>query len=187
MTVNFSSAGSIDPEGQPLTYSWDFGDGDDVDRGQPGPHLHAGRRVHGAADRLRRRQPDASPRRSRSASGNRPTATILSPTDGAIFRAGDVISFSGDATDPEDGTLPASAFTWNIDFLHEGHVHPGTPITGVKSGTFTIPTTGHDFSGNTRYRITLTVTDSSGLTSSTSVIDLADEGQPDLRHRRRAG
>ena len=68
--------------------------------------------------------------------------------------AGDVITFSGDATDPEDGTLPASAFTWNIDFLHEGHVHPGTPITGVKSGTFTIPTSGHDFSGNTRYRIT---------------------------------
>ena len=29
---------------------------------------------------------------------------------------------------------------------------PGYPITGVKSGTFTIPTTGHDFSGNTRYR-----------------------------------
>ena len=60
--------------------------------------------------------------------------------------------------------MPASAFTWNIDFLHEGHVHPGTPITGVKSGTFTIPTEGHDFSGNTRYRITLTVVDSDGLT-----------------------
>ena len=70
----------------------------------------------------------------------------------AIFRAGDVISVSGDATDAEDGILPASAFTWNIDFLHEGHVHPGLPTTGTKSGTFTIPTAGHDFSGNTRYR-----------------------------------
>ena len=64
--------------------------------------------------------------------------------------------------------MPASAYTWNIDFLHEGHVHPGAPITGVTSGTFTIPTTGHDFSGNTRYRITLTVTDSDGLQSSQS-------------------
>ena len=68
------------------------------------------------------------------------------------------------------GRCPASAFTWNIDFLHEGHVHPGTPITGVKSGTFTIPTTGHDFSGNTRYRVTLTVTDASGLTATQSVL-----------------
>jgi hypothetical protein len=70
------------------------------------------------------------------------------------FRAGDVITFDGDATDIDDGTLPVSAYTWNIDFLHEGHVHPGTLITGVKSGTFTISTDGHDFSGNTRYRIT---------------------------------
>ena len=85
------------------------------------------------------------------------------------FRAGDVITFSGTATDAEDGTLPASAYTWNIDFLHEGHVHPGTPITGVTSGTFTIPTTGHDFSGFTRYRVSLTVTDSSGLQSTSSV------------------
>ena len=53
--------------------------------------------------------------------------------------ADDVISYSGDGTDPDDGALPASAFSWNIDFLHDGHVHPGTPITGVKSGTFTIP------------------------------------------------
>ncbi len=113
---------------------------------------------------LDRRQPDAHLRRRRASTrrgssvsdgvnttlstpitisvGNPPTATILSPQDGSTFQAGDVISFSGDATDTEDGTLPASAFTWNIDFLHEGHVHPGIPVTGVKSGTFTIPTSG---------------------------------------------
>ena len=81
----------------------------------------------------------------------------------------------GDATDVEDGPLPVSAYTWNIDFLHEGHVHPGTPITGVKSGTFTIPTNGHDFSGNTRYRITLTVVDSDGLTSTRAVTIYPDK------------
>ena len=77
--------------------------------------------------------------------GSPPTATILSPADGIFFVAGDVISFSGDGTDPEDGALPNSAFRWSVDFLHDGHVHPGTPITGVKSGSFTIPTSGHDF------------------------------------------
>jgi hypothetical protein len=40
----------------------------------------------------------------------------------------------------------------------------------VKSETFTIPTSGHDFSGNTRYRFTLTVIDSNGLTDVKSVI-----------------
>ena len=67
-----------------------------------------------------------------------------------------MISFSAQVTDIEDDQLPASAYTWNIDFLHEGHVHPGTPISGVTSGTFTISTSGHDFSGFTRYRITPT-------------------------------
>ena len=102
--------------------------------------------------------------------GSAPTPTILTPHDGDTFRAGDVISFSGDATDTEDGSLPASAYSWSIDFLHEGHVHPAIPQTGVKSGSFTIPTTGHDFSGLTRYRVTLTVTDSDGLTASRSVL-----------------
>ena len=81
-----------------------------------------------------------------------------------------MISYGGDGTDPEDGTLPASAFTWTVDFLHDNHVHPATVITGVKSGTFTIPMSGHDFQGNTRYRITLTVMDSDGLTDTKSII-----------------
>ena len=45
----------------------------------------------------------------------------------------------------------------------------------MKSGTFTIPTSGHDFSGNTRYRITLTVVDSDGLTASRAVTIYPDK------------
>jgi hypothetical protein len=81
-----------------------------------------------------------------------------------------VIQFSGDASDLEDGVLPASAYLWNIDFLHAGHVHPGPVHSGVTSGTFTIPTSGHDSSGNTRYRITLRVTDSDGLQGTAQAI-----------------
>ncbi len=168
LVVNFSSAGSSDPEGQPLSYSWDFGDASTSPATNPthtyttpGPYQVRLTVSDGVNSTI-------SDPLSISA-GNRPTVTILSPTDGATFRAGDVITFSGSATDVEDGTLPASAYTWKIDFLHEGHVHPGTAITGVTSGTFTIPTTGHDFSGFTRYQVSLTVTDSSGLQSASSV------------------
>jgi glucose/arabinose dehydrogenase/chitodextrinase len=174
LTVNFSSAGSSDPEGKPLTYSWNFGDGAASTQANPshtytvaGPYQARLTVSDGVNSTLS--TPIAI------SAGSRPVVTLSSPTDGAIFRAGDVITFSGTATDAEDGTLPASAYTWNIDFLHEGHIHPGTPITGVTSGTFTIPTSGHDFSGFTRYRVTLTVTDSSGLQSSQFVTIFPDK------------
>jgi glucose/arabinose dehydrogenase len=169
LTVNFSSAGSSDPEGQPLTYAWTFGDGGTSTAANPShTYTQAGRYTARLSLSDGTNTTLSTP--ITISAGTSPTATILTPQDGATFRAGDVISFSGNASDLEDGTLPASAYTWNIDFLHEGHVHPGTAQTGVKSGTFTIPTTGHDFSGNTRYRIALTVIDSDGLTTTTSVI-----------------
>ena len=40
LTVQFSSAGSEDADGDDLTFAWDFGDGADLDRGQPDAHLH---------------------------------------------------------------------------------------------------------------------------------------------------
>jgi hypothetical protein len=102
--------------------------------------------------------------------GNPPQSAITSPAHGLVFRAGDVISFSGTASDPEDGLLPATAYAWTILLHHDSHVHSALgPVTGLISGTFTIPSTGHDFSGNTYYEIILTVTDSAGLQSTSSV------------------
>ena len=85
---------------------------------QPDPPVRPGGELHGQADGLRRRQLD-SLAADRDQRRLRSDPTILTPHDGDTFRAGDVISFSGDATDTEDGTLPASAYSWTIDFLHE--------------------------------------------------------------------
>ena len=169
LDVNFSSAGSNDPEGQPLTYSWDFGDGSLSTAANPS-HTYASPGQYVIRLTVSDGENSSVSTPMTISVGSPPTATITAPTDGATFRAGDVISYSGTGTDPDDGTLPASAFTWNIDFLHDAHVHPGPVVTAVKSGTFTIPTSGHDFEGNTRYRVTLTVTDANGLKDTKSVI-----------------
>jgi glucose/arabinose dehydrogenase/PKD repeat protein len=169
LTVNFSSAGSSDPEGRALTYSWTFGDGQTSTAANPA-HTYTQQGTYQARLSVSDGTNSTLSTPITITVGAPPTASILTPTDGATFRAGDVINFSGDATDPDDGALAASAFTWNVDFLHDGHVHPGLVLPGSKSGSFTIPTTGHDFSGNTRYRITLTVTDSAGLTDTKSVV-----------------
>ncbi len=103
----------------------------------------------------------------------RPVATITAPSNGANYRAGDVINFSGSATDAEDGAIPASGFEWTVEFWHNNnHNHPGATIPpGVTSGSFTIPNTG-ETSPNTFYRIRLKVTDSDGLID-TPFVDLA--------------
>ncbi|MCW3075921.1 MAG: carbohydrate-binding protein [Bacteroidetes bacterium] len=91
-----------------------------------------------------------------------PTATIFTPVSGTLYRGGDVVHFSGDATDAEDGTLPASAFHWIIDFHHDAHIHPGPFIpNGVKSGSFAVSQTG-ETSANVYFRVKLVVTDSDG-------------------------
>ncbi|MFP2929775.1 PQQ-dependent sugar dehydrogenase [Pyxidicoccus sp. 3LG] len=96
--------------------------------------------------------------------GTAPVATLLTPVAGMLYRATEVISYSGIATDAEDGLLPASAFTWRVDFHHAEHLHPFVPPTsGARSGTFTIPDTG-EVSADVWYRIHLSVTDSSGAT-----------------------
>jgi len=97
-----------------------------------------------------------------------PSATIISPAHGTQYNAGQTFTFTGTGSDQQDGALPASAFTWRVDLHHDTHVHPFVPTTtGVTSGTFTIPAVGHTET-NVFYRITLTVVDSGGL--STTVV-----------------
>lgn len=99
-----------------------------------------------------------------------PTGTITSPAS-QRYRGGQAFTFTGSGTDPEDGALPASAFTWRVDFHHDTHWHPFMPATsGVTSGSFTIADRG-ETSANVYYRLFLTVRDSGGLTQ-TSYVDL---------------
>jgi glucose/arabinose dehydrogenase len=100
-----------------------------------------------------------------------PDGTIITPTIGANYGGGDVINFSGSATDPESGTLGASAFTWYVTFYHDAHTHPGPSApSGVTSGSFTIPNSG-ETSANVFYRLFLVVTDPQGVTD-TSFTDI---------------
>ncbi|NSL88697.1 DNRLRE domain-containing protein [Chitinophaga sp. Mgbs1] len=91
-----------------------------------------------------------------------PVATITAPANGGLFRAGDTVSFAGNGTDAEDGTLPANAFTWWVDFHHANHVHPGPQLQdSVKNGKFVISAEGHTET-DIWYRIYLAVRDSRG-------------------------
>ena len=84
-----------------------------------------------------------------------PTATISSPSDGSSFAPGASMSFSGDATDAQDGTVDASGFTWTMIRQSDGRER--VILEGAKSGSVNLP------NGQGDYTLRLDVVDSGGL------------------------
>jgi hypothetical protein len=81
---------------------------------------------------------------------------------------GDAISFSGHATDPEQGTLPASALHWQLVMFHcpsNCHTHVIQTFDGVSSGSFSAP----DHEWPSYLELWLTAIDSQGAEATTSV------------------
>jgi glucose/arabinose dehydrogenase len=98
----------------------------------------------------------------------RPSAKVLTPIAGTLYTAGTTLNFSGQGTDPEQGDLPAAAFTWQINFHHDTHKHDEPAIVGVRQSSFSIPNQG-ETSDNVWYRLILTVRDAQGLEGKDSV------------------
>lgn len=98
-----------------------------------------------------------------------PVAVIQQPAAGHQYKGGDIITFSGSASDAEDGNLPAASLNWIVDFHHAQHVHPGPFITpGITNGNFQIPNDGEK-SADVWYRLKLIASDSNGGTDTAAV------------------
>ena len=167
LTVQLDGTGST---GIGLSYAWDLnGDGqfDDATGARPSHTFAAG------AYAVRLQVTDVSGVTALSApltisSGNTaPTAHILAPTTATAWSANETVGFAGTGNDVQDGTLPASRLTWSIVLHHcpsDCHDHPLQTITGAQGG-FTAP--DHEFPSY--LTLTLTATDSGGLTDSQTV------------------
>jgi len=98
-----------------------------------------------------------------------PSPVIDTPSSSLTWKVGDPVSFSGHATDPQDGTLSASQLTWTLIMHHcpsNCHIHEIQSFAGVSSGSFSAPDHGYP----SFLELQLTATDSLGLTGTTSVL-----------------
>lgn len=106
---------------------------------------------------------------TKASANTAPFASIVQPTTTTTYNVGMTIAYAGVGIDVEDGALPASAFTWQIDFHHDNLVTTVFgPASGSIVGNFTIPNSGIT-STNVFYRFILTVTDSGGMTAGNAV------------------
>jgi uncharacterized repeat protein (TIGR01451 family) len=173
LTVNFDGSGSSDPEGGPLAYAWDLdGDGafDDSTAVQP-TYTYTQPGTYNARLRVtdNQNQSATSAPVAISANNTPPTGTIDAPAAGTTWKVGDLISFDGSATDPQQGTLPDSALSWELIMHHcpsDCHTHViqtwlGDPLTWF----FNAP--DHEYPSYLELR--LTATDAGGLTDTKSL------------------
>ncbi|WP_155373835.1 PQQ-dependent sugar dehydrogenase [Catellatospora vulcania] len=167
LPVQFSSTGSADPDGTPLSYLWTFPDGTTSTAANPQKTFTANG-VHNVTLRVSDGDKSDTTTVPVQVGNRRPTGVITAPVAESGYDAGNVITYAGAATDPDSGPLPASAYSWSVIFHHAEHVHPFLgPITGVTGGNFTIPRIVDNID-TTWYEIQLTVTDAGGLKHTSS-------------------
>src|SRR5262249_16227526 len=167
LVVNFSIAGSSDPQNLPVTFFWDFGDGNTSTQANP-THTYTSAAVITYTVKLtvtNSNNQSSSDLLSITVGSLPPTATITSPSNGTNFQVGDTITYAGSATDPDDGPLPGSALSWMILLHHNDHYHSFLGSTG-SGGSFVVPDLGDGVYG---FKFVLTATDSSGLLGFASV------------------
>ena len=173
--VHFDASASTAAPGDTLRYTWDYGDGSPLDGPNASPLADHTFTVAGS-EHVKLTVNDLTTGTSASVShvvqaGRPPTVSIDSPTAGATWATGDDIELSASATDPQDSSLPDSAFSWSVVLDHcppgQGcHEHPVAQFTGA---TGSIPAPDHGYPSH--LHIAVTVTDSAGLTD-TAEMDL---------------
>ncbi|MCX4679961.1 ThuA domain-containing protein [Streptomyces sp. NBC_01433] len=179
LTVAFSSAGSGLPDGQPVSYAWDFDGNGTTDSTEANPSYTY--RTKGLfTARLTVTGPGeltALAVRDITVGNTRPEVTIQRPPNGGMFSFGDTIPFTVKVKDREDGRsgpIDCSRVVVQSQLGHDTHLHPLDNYTGCAGEIVTDAGDSHGPGQNLYYGITAQYEDEGApgapaLTGSTSL------------------
>lgn len=167
-TVQFSSKGSSDPDGEPLTFNWDFGNGTNSTEANP-TKTYTEKGTYTVQLTVSDGQNSSQAVPIVIQVGTPPTVTIATPKEGDNYQAGDTIRFNVFATDGAGFDINDANIETVILFHHDTHTHPfAGPITG-REGQFTNPIDNAEKDPDVWYELITTATDTSGLSTTKSV------------------
>ena len=182
LDVSFDASASSDADGDPLTYTWNFGDGSPPVTTSAPQTTH--RYVQAGTRSAQLFVTDPSGARSAIATVRvdpgrfAPSVRIDTPAPSKLFAVGERIELRGSASDPEDGTLPSSALTWEVLLQHDDHTHPYLQRVAGNAVSIVAPQPENLTATRTSWLIVkLSARDSDGLTTTVTQLlkpNLAD-------------
>ncbi|GIE74751.1 hypothetical protein Aph02nite_07010 [Actinoplanes philippinensis] len=174
-TVNFTSAGTVDPDGDALRYAWDFDADGDVDSRHPYPSYTY---TENGDYRATLKVTDST---GRSASAEfllhvgpvAPTVSFVTPTEGQPFEFGDTVNFEVAVVDDS----PVNCANVQVSYIlgHDQHGHPLSTSTGCSGSITTFIDPGHAGAENLAAVFVAEYTDADGQTGSAEVVLTPDE------------
>ncbi|MGW0549671.1 ThuA domain-containing protein [Streptomyces altiplanensis] len=164
LTTEFSSAGSQDPDGDNLSYAWDFDGNGTYDSTDADPtHTYTAKGDFNAQLKVTDSTGKSGYANIPVTAGNTaPKVTIDFPVDGKLIDFGDKIPYRITVTDPEDGPVDCAKVTVNPALGHDDHEHPTTDIPGCEGTVDTGDLGGHPEGADLTYVLNAKYTDKGG-------------------------
>ncbi len=172
LAVHFSSAGSSDPDQDPLTYAWDFGDGTTSTQANPSK-TYVNKGTYTVELTVSDGENFAQAVPVVIQVGTPPTVRISVPADGSTYKAGDIITYNAFANDAAGFDINDAAISTDVLLHHDTHTHPFQDNLIGRANSFAIPDHG-EASASTWYEIVTTATDTNNL-SATARINIYPE------------
>jgi cytochrome c len=148
LTVQFSSAGSSDPDGDAITYAWDFTTDGTTDSTAANPSFTFNSNGEFTTTLMVRDSTGRSSTASLVIGVGRPTIVLNLPGNGRLFSPGDAVPFDVTVTDANAPTVDCSRVRVKYTLGHDSHGHDITSTTGC-SGTIQTTEDGeHDTNAN---------------------------------------